>query len=60
VRPALIIEITSPKTASIERSNKLEGYDLAGVPLYVIVDTVMPRKEPALRLLAYMQTLNSY
>jgi Uma2 family endonuclease len=60
VRPALIIEITSPETASIDRSNKLEEYDLAGVPLYVIVDTVMLRKEPALRLLAYMQTPNGY
>jgi Uma2 family endonuclease len=59
-RPALIIEITSPETASIDRSNKLEEYDLAGVPLYVIVDTIMLRKEPALRLLAYTQTPNGY
>jgi Uma2 family endonuclease len=60
VRPAVIIEITSPETASIDRSNKLEEYDLAGVPLYVIVDTVMLRKESALRLLAYTQTPNGY
>jgi Uma2 family endonuclease len=60
VRPVLIIEITSPETASIDRSNKLEEYDLAGVPLYVIVDTVMLRKEPALRLLAYTQTPTGY
>jgi Uma2 family endonuclease len=60
VRPALIIEITSPETASIDRSNKLEEYDLAGVPLYVIVDTIQLRKEPALRLLAYTQTPNGY
>jgi Uma2 family endonuclease len=60
VRPALIIEITSPETASIDRSNKLEEYDLAGVPLYVIVDTLMLRKEPALRLLGYTQTPNGY
>jgi Uma2 family endonuclease len=60
VRPALIIEITSPETASIDRSNKLEEYDLAGVPLYVIVDTVMLRKEPALRLLGYTQTPDGY
>src|SRR5918911_1104026 len=60
VRPALIIEITSPETASIDRSNKLEEYDLAGVPLYVIVDSVMLRKEPALRLLGYTQTPNGY
>jgi Uma2 family endonuclease len=60
VRPALIIEITSPETASIDRSNKLDEYDLAGVPLYVIVDMVMPRQEPGLRLLAYTQTPDGY
>lgn len=60
VRPALIIEITSPETASIDRSNKLEEYDIAGVPLYVIVDTVVLRKRPTLRLLGYMQTENGY
>lgn len=60
VRPALIIEITSPETASIDRSNKLEEYDIAGVPLYIIVDTVMLRKEPTLRLLGYAQTANGY
>lgn len=60
VRPALIIEITSPETASIDRSNKLEEYDIAGVPLYVIVDTVVLRKEPTLRLLGYTQTAGGY
>ena len=60
VRPALIIEITSPETASIDRSNKLEEYDLAGVPLYVIVDTMTVRRAPALRLLGYQQTMNGY
>jgi len=60
VRPTLIIEITSPETASIDRSNKLEEYDLAGVPLYLIVDTLLLRKEPALRLLAYTQTPSGY
>jgi colicin import membrane protein len=60
VRPALIIEITSPETASIDRSNKLEEYDIAGVPLYVIVDTVVLRKRPILRLLGYTQTEDGY
>ncbi len=60
VRPALIIELTSPETASIDRSNKLEEYDIAGVPLYVIVDGVTSRKQPALRLLGYTQTPNGY
>jgi len=60
VRPALIIEITSPETASIDRSNKLEEYDLAGVPLYVIVDSVTLRKQPSLRLLGFSQTPDGY
>ncbi|PDW02872.1 Uma2 family endonuclease [Candidatus Viridilinea mediisalina] len=60
VRPALIIEITSPETASIDRSHKLEEYDIAGVPLYVIVDTVVLRRQPMLRLLGYVQTETGY
>ena len=60
VRPALIIELTSPETASIDRSSKLEEYDLAGVPLYVIVDTVLPRRRPTLRLLGYRQSPTGY
>lgn len=59
-RPELIIEITSPETAAIDRSNKLEEYDLAGVPLYVIVDSVLPRNQPALRLLGYTRTEQGY
>jgi hypothetical protein len=60
VRPALIVEVTSPETASIDRSNKLEEYDLAGVPLYVIVDSVTLRKQPSLRLLGFTQTPDGY
>ncbi|RRR69981.1 MAG: Uma2 family endonuclease [Candidatus Viridilinea halotolerans] len=60
VRPALIVEITSPETASIDRSNKLEEYDIAGVPLYVLVDTVVLRRQPMLRLLGYTQTAHGY
>lgn len=60
VRPALIIELTSPETASIDRSNKLQEYELAGVPLYIIVDGVTSRRQPALRLLGYTQTPNGY
>jgi Uma2 family endonuclease len=60
VRPALIIEITSPETASIDRSHKLEEYDAAGVPLYVIIDTFTLRRQPALRLLGYSQSPNGY
>lgn len=60
VRPALIIEITSPETASIDRSIKLQEYDLAGIPLYIIIDGVTSRKQPALRLVGYTQTPSGY
>lgn len=49
-RPVLVIEVASPHTASLDRSIKLEQYDLAGVPFYVIVDTVMRLGTPELRL----------
>lgn len=60
VRPALIVEITSPETAAIDRSTKLDQYDLAGVPLYVIVDAVALRRQPAPRLTGYTGTPGGY
>ena len=60
VRPDVIIEVTSPETASLDRSTKLDQYDLVGVPLYIIIDTVITRKQTGLRLLGYTQTVNGY
>lgn len=60
VRPAIIFEITSPETAGIDRSAKLEEYELANVPLYVIVDGVSRRRNNGLRLLAYTLTPSGY
>ncbi len=60
VRPELIIELTSPETASLDRSHKLDQYDLVGVPLYIIIDTVITRKQTGLRLLGYTQTETGY
>ena len=60
VRPALIIEVTSPETAALDRSAKLDEYELAGVPLYVLVDTVNRRRQPAPRLLGYTLTPGGY
>lgn len=37
-RPALIVEVTSPATASLDLGDKLRHYDQARVPLYIIVD----------------------
>lgn len=60
VRPTLIIEITSPETRVLDLTFKLDEYDLAGVPLYVIVDTVQRRGQEVLRLLGYRQTEAAY
>ncbi len=60
VRPALIVEITSPETAAIDRSAKLEEYTRAGVPLYVIVDTLVYERVPRLLILGYRQGPNGY
>ncbi len=55
VRPTLIVEVTSPETALLDRSAKLEHYNLARVPLYVIVDTLTHEGQPRLLLLGYQQ-----
>jgi Uma2 family endonuclease len=38
VRPALIIEITSPSTDKLDRLTKREQYESASVPTYIIID----------------------
>ena len=60
VRPTLIVEITSPETRAIDLTFKLDEYDLAGVPLYVIVDAVQRQGREVLRLLGYRQTATAY
>lgn len=60
VRPALLVEVTSPETRHIDLTTKLEEYDLVGVPFYVIVDIVQRRGQIALRLLGYRQTPTVY
>lgn len=60
VRPLLIIEITSPETRALDLTFKLEEYDLAGVPLYIIVDSVQRRGRDIVRLLGYRQSASAY
>jgi hypothetical protein len=60
VRPALIVEVTSPETRGTDLLDKLEEYDLAGVPLYLIVDIVARRGQNTPRLIAYRQTPLTY
>jgi len=53
VRPALIIEITSPETRENDVERKVAHYARAGVAQYVIVDNIGRRGERQLRLLDY-------
>jgi Uma2 family endonuclease len=59
-RPALIIEVTSPATRSADLVDKLEHYDLVGVPLYVIVDVVLRKEQIIVRLFGYRQGEPTY
>jgi Uma2 family endonuclease len=60
VRPALIIEVTSPETRQFDLVDKFDGYDLAGIPLYIIVDITSRRGRSIPRLIGYRQTLTVY
>lgn len=60
VRPALIIEVTSPKTHFGDLGMKLDEYEEAGVPLYVIVDVVRRGKQSLPRLFGYRLVDTSY
>jgi colicin import membrane protein len=52
-RPALIVEVTSPSTVANDLAIKLVHYARAGVPFYVIVDTVGTEGTAGPRLLGY-------
>ena len=52
-RPTLIIEVTSPETRRIDVTEKVAHYARAGVPCYVIVDSVPRRGQTELQLRGY-------
>lgn len=60
VRPALVIEVTSPTTRRFDLADKIDGYDIVGVALYVIVDIVTRHGQQVPRLLGYRQTATVY
>ncbi|WP_031461401.1 Uma2 family endonuclease, partial [Chloroflexus sp. MS-G] len=60
VRPALMIEITSPETRENDVVWKVAHYARAGVAQYVIVDNVGRRGERQLRLLDYRLVGETY
>lgn len=59
-RPAVIIEVTSPNTRYLDLYEKVEQYDLAGVPLYIVLDTHTRGGKIPRRIWAYQQTPNGY
>ena len=60
VRPALIIEITSPETRENDVVWKVAHYARAGVAQYVIVDNIGRRGERQLRFLDYRLVGDTY
>jgi colicin import membrane protein len=60
VRPALIIEITSPETRENDVVWKVAHYARAGVAQYVIVDNIGRRGERQLQLLDYRLVGDTY
>ncbi|MDN5272978.1 Uma2 family endonuclease [Chloroflexus sp. MS-CIW-1] len=60
VRPALMIEITSPETRENDVVWKVAHYARAGVAQYVIVDNIGRRGERQLRLLDYRLVGDTY
>jgi Uma2 family endonuclease len=59
-RPSLVIEVTSPDTRINDLTYKLEGYDLAGVAMYIIIDIVERRGQELPRLMGYHQVNGVY
>ncbi|MDW8147937.1 MAG: Uma2 family endonuclease [Roseiflexaceae bacterium] len=60
VRPTLIVEVTSPETRRFDLYEKVEHYDLAGVPFYVIVDAVERRGQSLVRVIGYERAGAAY
>lgn len=60
VRPTLIVEVTSPETRRFDLYEKVDHYDLAGVPFYVIVDAFERRGQPVVRVIGYERSGTTY
>lgn len=56
----MIIELTSPSTALLDRAIKLDEYEEAGVETYILIDTAHTRNNPTLRLTGYTLTPDGY
>ncbi len=59
-RPALIIEITSPKTRNVDLEDKFDEYEQAEVPFYVIIDIRQRKRGVTRELKGYRLTPTGY
>ncbi len=60
-KPAMVVEVTSPDTRSNDLEIKVDYYDRARVPLYVIADALKDDGEVRrLRLIGYRRTRRGY
>ena len=60
VRPALIVEVTSPETRQIDLVDKVDIYEQASIPLYLIVDMRRWKGAEQLHIIAYSLTSTGY
>jgi Uma2 family endonuclease len=60
VRPSLIIEISSPKTRSVDLRRKLDHYETVNVPIYVILDIRRSKRGKVYELIGYELTPDGY
>jgi colicin import membrane protein len=59
-RPLLVIEVTSPNTYKNDLEIKVEHYDKAGVPFYLIVDARLTPQGRQVGVLAYRSSPQGY
>lgn len=54
VRPALIIEVTSPETRGIDLVTKVDIFAEAGVPNYIVIDVRQRQRRVSIRLIGHV------
>jgi Uma2 family endonuclease len=59
-RPTVIIEITSPKTRTLDLDDKVDEYEQMGVPFYVIVDKQVRKRRTHRQLIGWQMTPDGY
>ncbi|MEM7531074.1 MAG: Uma2 family endonuclease [Chloroflexota bacterium] len=61
--PSMVIEVTSPSNRHADFDRKLQGYTQAGVPYYIIIDTIYDRRTDEINhreIIGYELTPNGY